>query len=175
MKKNFKYIISLMLLLLTSMVLVGCGDDSNDTENEVYYVAAADFFYSEDKGHSYGNGRKEYEIGETVYMMVKAKVTSNQEIPQTIKMKLTIPNITAVDSKYYDGQPITPKLDTVKNVTVYEFTITAALNAQEWKFVFQFIPNTEAEVKMLLEFDDNVDKAYDKQNTIKFISTKEEE
>jgi hypothetical protein len=44
------------------------------------------------------------------------------------------------------------------------------MNAQEWEFVFQFVPNAEAEVKITLEFDDKVDAMYDKQNTVKFVA-----
>ena len=177
MKKLIMFLISAILMMGACIGLAGCKDDdsSNNGGSQTYYVAAADFFYSEDKGHTYGNGTKEYEVGEvgdtdkTVYMKVKAKVTSNKEVPETIKIKLTIPNITSIDAKYYDGQPITPTYDAVQNVTTYEFTITAALNAQEWEFVFQFIPNAEAEVRMTLEFDDKVDSLYDKQNTVKFV------
>lgn len=170
MKKIITLLMAVILMMGVCVGLVGCGEDENPDAGQIYYVAAADFFYSEDKGHTYGNGTKEYEIGETVYMKVKAKVTSNKETPETIKIKLTIPNITALDAKYYDGQPITPTFDAVQNVTTYEFTITAALNAQEWEFVFQFIPNAEAEIRMTLEFDDKVDSLYDKQNTVKFVS-----
>ena len=44
------------------------------------------------------------------------------------------------------------------------------MNAQEWEFVFQFVPNAEAEVKITLEFDDKVAAMYDKQNTVKFVA-----
>lgn len=181
MKKIMTLLMAVILMMGVCVCLVCCGKyenpDAGQTHyaGQTYYVAAADFFYSEDKGHTYGNGTKEYEVGEvgdtdkTVYMKVKAKVTSNKEVPETIKIKLTIPNITSIDAKYYDGQPITPIYDAVQNVTTYEFTITAALNAQEWEFVFQFVPNAEAEVRMTLEFDDKVDSLYDKQNTVKFV------
>ena len=173
MKKINTFLLAIVIMVIVCVSLSGCAKD----EGETYYVAAADFFYSNDKGHSYGNGTKEYSVGETVYMKVKAKVTSNKEVPETIKIKLTIPNITALDAKYYDGQPITPTYDAIQNITMYEFAITAALNAQEWEFVFQFIPNAEAEVLMTLIFDDHLDSMYDKQNTIKFVAseaTKEE-
>ena len=175
MKKIITLLMAVILMMGVCVGLVGCGEDENPDAGQTYYVAVADFFYSEDKGHTYGNGTKEYEVGEvgdtdkTVYMKVKAKVTSNKEVPETIKIKLTIPNITSIDAKFYDGQPITPTYDAVQNVTTYEFTITAALNAQEWEFVFQFVPNAEAEVRMTLEFDDKVDSLYDKQNTVKFV------
>ena len=38
--------------------------------SKVKYTAASGFFYSGDKGHSYGDGTKEYAVGETVYMKV---------------------------------------------------------------------------------------------------------
>ena len=180
MKKIVSILLLISLLLSAFLVFASCEDDG-----ETIYVAVSDFSYSYDKGHSYGNGTKEYAVGETIYLKVKAKVTSNKEEPSTISMKLTIPCITSLDAKYYDGQPITPTYDAVNNVTTYEFTITAAMNAQEWEFVFQFTPNenafvphtdvTELEVRMVLEFDDNVGSMYDKQNTIKFVASSEEE
>lgn len=169
MKKISTLLLTVIIIIGACVGLIGCGKDKSES-GQTYYVATADFFYSNDKGHSYGNGTKEYQVGETVYMKVKAKVTSNKEIPETVKIMLTIPNITALDAKYYDGQPITPTYDAIQNITTYEFTITAALNAQEWEFVFQFIPNDEAEVSMTLVFDEHLDPMYDKQNTIKFVA-----
>lgn len=174
MKKLTTILLVAIIMIGVCAGLSGCGKDDSE-DGQAYYIAAADFFYSSDKGHSYGNGTKEYQVGETVYMKVKAKVTSNKEIPETVKMKLTIPNITALNAKYYDGQPITPTYDAVQNITTYEFTITAALNAQEWEFVFQFIPNYAGEVSMTLVFDDHIDPVYDKQNTIKFFEDSEQE
>ena len=168
MKKITTILLTVFIMISVLFCCNGCSKDDSKG-GQMYYVATADFFYSNDKGHTYGNGTKEYQVGETVYMKVKAKVTSNNEIPEVIKIVLIIPNITAVDAKYYDGQPITPIYDAVQNITTYEFTITAALNAQEWEFVFQFIPNAKAEVTMTLVFDDRVDSIYDRQNTIKFV------
>jgi len=166
-----KAIVLFLVLAIVIIVMWKCGglSDCDLLKESEYYVATADFFYSNDKGHSYGNGTKEYQVGETVYMKIKAKVTTNKKTPETIKIKLTIPSVKALDAKYYDGQPITPVYDAVQNITTYEFTITASQNAQEWEFVFQFVPNEEAEVLMTLVFDDHLDSAYDKQNTIKFV------
>lgn len=166
MKKFVSLIMAFVMMLPVCLAFVSC----DEKQPETYYVATADFFYSEDKGHSYGNGTKEYAIGETVYMQVKAKVTSNKETPEPIKLKLTIPNITALTANYFDGQPITPTTDAVKNVTVYEFTIPSNGPEDAGKFVFEFVPNSEAQVTMTLEFDDKVDAMYDKQNTVKFVA-----
>lgn len=163
----------MFVLMVACLSLVACGDDTDDTDSTIY-AAAADFFYSEDKGHTYGNGTKEYTIGDTVYMKVKAKVTSNKNVPEVVSLRLTIPNITALDAKYYDGQPITPTYDALMNITTYEFNIPASSNSPEFEFVFQFIPNAEAEVKMTLVFDDKVDPMYDKQNTVKFVTPEKE-
>ena len=167
MKKIVSLIMVFAMMLSACLAFTSCGDEKNET----YYVATSDFFYSEDKGHSYGNGTKEYNVGETVYMKVVARVNSNQEVPEPIKMKLTIPNITAVSATYFDGQPITPTIDVVKNVTIYEFTVPTNLSvdSKAGEFVFQFVPNSEARVTMTLEFDDKVDSMYDKINTVLFV------
>lgn len=187
MKKIVSLILVIVMTLSACFIFTSCGKDnggssggnsggsSGGSSEDPYYIATAKFYYSEDKGSTYRSQRKEYAVGETVYMKLIAKVTSNNSTPETIKMKLTIPNITAVDAKYFDGQPITPTYDSIQNVTTYEFTIAASSNAQDWEFVFLFIPNADAEVTMNLEFDYKVDSIYDKQNTVKFVKATDEE
>ena len=60
--KTFKRALALCLALVMMTLLSACG--------ETTYEAASGFFYSGDKGHSYGDGTKEYEVGETVYIYV---------------------------------------------------------------------------------------------------------
>ena len=141
---------------------------------EVEYKADSGFFYSADKGHSYGDGTKEYEIGENVYMKVKFKVTSNQKKTSKVKVVLSIPNVENVDAKYMDGQVITPNFDAVNNVTTYEFTANASKESNEYECVIQFVPNAVGSVKMTLIYDDNVDPSYDIQSTLEFVEVQEE-
>lgn len=164
--KRFSKICSLVLIVVMLMsVLSGCG--------ETTYEAASGFFYSSDKGHSYGDGTKEYEVGETVYMKVLFKVTSNSSKTSQVKVVLTIPNVENVDAKYMDGQVITPNFDAVNNVTTYEFTANASEKAMEHECVIQFIPNAVGSVTMTLIYDDNVDPSYDIQSTLVFVEAEE--
>lgn len=138
------------------------------------YTAACDFFYSDDKGHTYGNGTKEYAIGDTVYMKVKYKAESNKKKTSQVKVVLTIPNVKNVDAKYMDGQIITPNYDAVNNVTTYEFTANASKEATDQECIIQFKPNAVGEIQMKLEFDDNIEASYDKQSTLIFVEKTEE-
>lgn len=171
MKRTKKAFSALLVAVLVMGSLTGCG--------ETTYSAVSDFFYSSDKGHTYGDGTKEYAIGDTVYMKVKFKVTSDEKKTSQVKVVLTIPNIQNVDAKYMDGQIITPNFDAVNNVTTYEFTANAAKETTEQECVIQFVPNAVGEVPMTLVFDDNVDPSYDKQSTLIFVEavddTSEEE
>lgn len=185
MKRIKRTLVTVLALSLALCSFVGC-DDSNDnggTNNgksgflgigETKYAAEGNFFYSADKGHSYGDGTKEYEIGDTIYMKVKFKVTSNKKDESPVKVVLTIPNVDNVDAKYMDGQIITPNFDSVNNVTTYEFTAKAKKDAAEEECVIQFMPNAVGEITMKLEFDDNIDPNSDKQNTLIFVEKKEE-
>lgn len=138
---------------------------------KVTYTATSGFFYSSDKGHSYGDGTKEYAVGETVYMKVKFKVTSNESKTSQVKVVLSIPNAKNVDAKYMDGQVITPNFDAVNNVTTYEFTANATKTANESECVIQFVPNAPGSVTMTLIYDDNVDPSYDIQSTLEFVES----
>lgn len=163
-KKRFGFV----LLAILSTLLYSCGE-------ETQYTGLSEFYYSSDAGKTYGNRTKEFNVGETVYMQLIARVDSNSKVAEEISLTLTIPSITAVDAKYYDGQPITPVPDQINNITSYTFTIIASNSASDWNFVFQFIPNSPGEITIRLVFDDNVPALYDKQNTVKFITPENSE
>lgn len=166
MKRMKSTLAALLVAILITVSLTGCG--------ETTYTAVSNFFYSSDKGHTYGDGTKEYAIGNTVYMKVQFKVTSNENKTSQVKVVLTIPNIQNVDAKYMDGQIITPNFDAVNNVTTYEFTANASKEAIEQECVIQFVPNAVGEVSMTLVFDDNIDPSYDRQSTLIFVETEQE-
>lgn len=166
MKRIKRTLSALLVAALAMGSLTACG--------ETTYSADSHFFYSSDKGHSYGDSTKEYAIGNTVYMKVKFKVTSDKKKISQVKVVLTIPSIDNVDAKYMDGQIITPNFDSVNNVTTYEFTANASKEATEQECVIQFVPNAVGEVPMTLVFDDNVDPSFDKQSTLVFVEETEE-
>lgn len=161
MNKIKRTLASILIVVLAAVSLVGCG--------ETTYTATSGFFYSGDKGHSYGDGTKEYAVGETVYMKVKFKVTSSSKKVSQVKVVLSIPNVQSVDAKYMDGQVITPNFDAANNVTTYEFTANASKEPAEQECVIQFVPNAVGSVTMTLVYDDNVDSSYDIQSTLEFV------
>ena len=165
--KTKKTVALLFMVILVVTLLSGCSKEPPT------YSAVSGFYYSGDKGHTYGDGTKEYVIGETVYMKVKNRVASNARNTSQVKVTLTIPNVQNVDAKYMDGQVITPSYDAVKNVTTYEFIANASREATEAECVFQFVPNATGSITMTLIYDDIVDPSYDKQSTLEFVEPKE--
>lgn len=165
MKEISRKIAMLLVVVLAMSSLAGCGKTT--------YSAASGFYYSSDKGHSYGDGTKEYRVGETVYMKVRFKVTADKNKTSQVKVVLSIPNVEHVDAKYMDGQVITPNFDAVNNVTTYEFTANASREANESECVLQFMPNAAGSVTMTLIYDDNVDSSYDIQSTLEFVNPSE--
>ena len=195
MKKNKRTLTTVFLTGLMVVLLTACSDSngSSSSNNEAEatttesssssdnkkasgdYTATSGFFYSGDKGHTYGDGVKEYAVGETVYMKVKYMVASKKKKTTQVKVVLTIPNSQSVDAKYMDGQVITPNYDAVNNVTTYEFTANASKEPVEQECVIQFMPNAEGSVTMTLVYDDNVDSSYDIQSTLEFVEASTEE
>lgn len=166
MNRIRRKLVLLVVVVFTMVSLTGCED--------VEYKADSGFYYSSNKGHSYGDGTKEYEIGESVYVKVIFKVTSSQKETSQVKVVLTIPNVDNVDAKYMDGQVITPNYDAVSNVTTYEFTANASKEPDEYECVIQFVPNAAGTVPMKLVYDDNVDPSYDIQSTFEFVEARQE-
>ncbi|HAV90088.1 MAG TPA: hypothetical protein DCW44_02285 [Eubacterium sp.] len=167
MKKVKRVLTSVLIGIIVISSLTSCG--------KTKFKADSGFFYSSDKGHTYGDGTKEYSVGETVYMKVKYHVTSDSKKEKKVKVVLTIPNVENVDAKYMDGQVITPNYDAANNVTTYEFTANASKESNEQECVIQFIPNAVGSVTMTLVFDDKLDSSYDKQSTLVFVEPTEED
>ena len=164
MSKVWKTIAVIMAVVMSMTLFTACKPE---------YKAVSGFYYSSDKGHTYGDGVKEYAVGETVYMKVKFKVSSDKKKTTQVHVVLTIPNIESVDAKYMDGQVITPVYDPDSNVTTYDFTANASAEAEEQECVIQFIPNEAGTVTMRLEYDDEIDKSYDIQSTLVFVDEKD--
>lgn len=162
MKRTIKTLFVFILVVFCAVLLAGCKKTTT-------YTAESNFFYSANKGSSYGDGLKEYEVGETVYMKVIYQVTSNEKKNSQVKVTLQIPSVKNMDAKYMDGQVITPNYDPVKNITTYVFTANASKNAKASECVIQFVPNAPGTVTMKLFFDDNVDPSYDKQSSLVFV------
>lgn len=170
-KKRLLSIIGLSLIAGSTVALSGCTWFGGD---EVTYTAASEFFWSSDAGATYGNRTKEYEVGENVYMQLIVKVESTAKKQEEVGVTLTIPYVQDVASKYMDGQIITPEVDDINHVTIYNFTVISSQNASETNFVFKFVPLKATDITIVLEFDDKVSPLYDKQNTITFIEAQEE-
>ncbi len=164
MTKASKVFTLLFLFTLIATIMTACSKPPE-------YAAVSGFYYSGDKGHTYGDGIKEYAVGESVYMKVKYRVTSDKNKISQVKVVLMIPKIQSVDARYMDGQVITPSYDAIRNVTTYEFTANASKNALEAECVFQFIPNAAGSITMTLIYDDNVDMSYDQQSTLIFVDS----
>lgn len=168
---RIKRTLVVLLFVIAAVSLTACGGKGFGPFKTTY-KADSGFFYSSDKGHTYGDGIKEYTVGETVYMKVMFKATSNKKKTSQVKVVLSIPKVQNVDAKYMDGQVITPNYDAVNNVTTYEFTANASKDATAQECVIQFVPNAPGSVTMKLMYDDNIDPSYDIQSTLEFVESK---
>ncbi|TXJ44459.1 hypothetical protein EPJ70_09590 [Brachyspira aalborgi] len=240
--------ILILLVVVISIITIG-AKESKQAKNQKSYETRASFYYSDDAGKTYGSSRKEFKVGETVYMKVVIEITEKKPANTVayigggsglgagvgaaagaaatvagagaatgaaagaaagapfgplllatsaggavvgalvglglyffakpsldfVECELTIPNITSVDAKYYDGIVITPLKDEAKGITTYPLKIKISdkkienLKNSEEYFTFRFIPNKESEITTTLIFDDNIAEEYNKINTIKFV------
>lgn len=177
-----KKILFILLIGIVSLISIQCSKDKKEKKqekNQKNYEVKSQFFYSDDAGKTYGDSRKEFKVGETVYMKINIEAIFKKDFIFSrsldfVSCELIIPNITSVDAKYYDGTVITPFTDEISGATTYPLKIGISKNSkddskQEWSFTFQFIPNKESEISIRLIFDDNIAEQYDRMNTIKFV------
>lgn len=173
---KFKKLGTVIIALAMCLGLVtSCDTGSVKNIGGTTYKAVSGFYYSSDNGHTYGDGTKEYSVGNAVYMKVKFKVVSNKKSVSQVNVVLSIPNIESVEAKYLDGQVIKPEYDAKSNVTSYTFTASASKESEEQECVIQFVPKAVGTVTMTLVFDDNVDPSYDTQSTLVFVADQENE
>jgi hypothetical protein len=159
MKIN-KAIISMALLF--SFLLSACGDTT--------YVVNTTFFYSSDNGATYGNRTKKYYTGENIYLLLIMKVDTNKSEQIEVPVKLYVPFSTHVNATFFDGPPITPKVDSINSRLIYEFSIIASNDSREWEVGFQFIANSSTNLTLSVEYGDMISSIFDSQNTISFDS-----
>lgn len=169
--------IFILFLGIIGIISIQCSEDSKQAKNKKDYEVKSSFLYSNDDGKTY-DSRTDFKVGETVYMKAYIQVyKKNRFAPSLdfVNCELIIPNITSVDAKYYEGTFTTPLIDKEAGITTYPLKIGIAdkksedINDIENSFTFQFIPKKESEISIILIFDDNISRRYDKINTIKFV------
>ena len=115
-----------------------------------------------------GNPRSSFAPGETVTLELNIKVTSDDDGVTPVKAVLTIPKVKNVEAKYANGQEITSKYDSDKDVTTYELTANASKNAEMLEAEIKFSPSTTGSINMELVYDGHVDSSYDVSRTMNF-------
>ena len=115
-----------------------------------------------------GNPRSSFGLRETVTLRLNIKVTSDDDGVTPVKAVLTIPKVKNVEAKYANGQEITSKYDSDKDVTTYELTANASKNAEMLEVEIKFYPSTIGSVNMELVYDGHVDSSYDVSRTMNF-------
>lgn len=154
------------LCLITILVMLGYGN-----KEEWSVMTQCDF--STDAGATYTPNLKEFKVGDTIYMKVLIKAETNTWFKKTQKpigITLKIPHIKEIAANYDDGQPITGRDDEINQVTVYEFNVMGSKNPKTVTCIFQFVPNSECNAKVTVEYDDHIPNLYDIQKTIHFVN-----
>lgn len=69
--------ILILLVVVISIITIG-AKESKQAKNQKSYETRASFYYSDDGGKTYTSGRKEFKVGETVYMKVVIEITEKK-------------------------------------------------------------------------------------------------
>ena len=65
--------ILILLVVVISIITIG-AKESKQEKNQKSYTIQSRFFYSDDAGITYGDNKKEFKVGETIYMKVDIEV-----------------------------------------------------------------------------------------------------
>lgn len=174
MKKTF--IILSVCLMVNLFCLGGCNvqkEEKVDTVKEQKnWSVMTQCDFSTDAGATYTPNLKEFKVGDTIYMKILIKAETNTWFKKTQKpigVTLEIPNIKQIAANYDDGQPIPGRDDEINHVTVYEFNVMGANNPRPVTCIFQFKPIAECDAKVNVEYDDQINPAFDIQKTVHFV------
>jgi hypothetical protein len=101
--------------------------------------------------------------------MLELEILSNSRKSEEIDILIKIPNLEDLQIHYKDGQiPVSVVEDSVENMLIYSFKVSASSIASSWIFVFQITSNVPNDVLLKIEFDDSISSNYDKQTLIIF-------
>lgn len=74
-----KKILFILLIAVISMVTMGADKESKkQAKNQKIYEVKSTFFYSDDGGITYGDSKKEFKVGERVYMKLDIDITEKK-------------------------------------------------------------------------------------------------
>ena len=163
MKKIAMFMLALCLMLTFSSCL------EEPEQSSVGYVATAKCLFSTDKGQTYGENTRVFNVGSEVLMAVRVNVKS-ESTSENVGLTVQIPNSEAVECVYMDGLVPTTTHNPVGNITEYKFSIPSSPNSEDLMLVFSLVANAETSLSIKLEFDENIDASYDKVETIEFIA-----
>ena len=155
-----KKIVSFILAIALCMLFSSCD------ESQSSYTADVDFFYSVDNGQTFKSNSVMFNVGQNVLMKTEISVEASKTEQKNIHVILTMPKTEAVEISFMEGPTVSPTTDPVTGAVSYDFAIPASGNIS---VVFALLANEEAEISMSLKFDDNIDPAYDKIETICFV------
>lgn len=74
-----KKILFILFIGIISVLSIQCSKESRQARNQKSYEVKSTFFYSDDAGRTYGNSRKEFKVGETVYMKMVIQINNKKE------------------------------------------------------------------------------------------------
>ena len=174
MKKSF--IIFSVCLITSLFCFEGCNKNKGNEDvvkEQKKWSVMTQCDFSTDAGATYAPNLKEFNVGDTIYMKVLIKAETNTWFKKTQKpigVTLKIPHIKEIAANYDDGQPITGRDDEINQVTVYEFNIMGSKNPKTFTCIFQFKPNAECTARVTVEYDDQINPAFDVQKTVHFVN-----
>lgn len=166
-------VLGLAAVVTTTIVGINHGKEYI-AEPEYYVYNTTMYSAGVDAEWAYAQNRKEFNVGENCYMKYKVKIQSSNKKGdgKEIGVTISIPKVDNVQAIKLDGNPVTPIVDEINNITSYHFTIVAYKDTSdkpEFGCVFQFIPNATGYINVTFDYDSPIKSSYDYESTIQFL------
>ena len=170
-----------MMVLLFSMVLVGCGDKKGEkdkapeeivVEEKDYLSMETGISYSsgDDSSWSYGNQRKEFPNNETCYVRISSTAITEKSKGVDNEVQVTYKFTGLEHCKIEISDGIVKEVSRDENSVEYTKTLTAekSKKAKENIVIFKYDPKLAESVTVEVIYDDQINAKYDARNTIYF-------
>lgn len=141
------------------------------------YETVTKIAYSTDGGNSYREGTQEISVGATYYMSIEMQaVASKDRNAEDVTVQVKIPQTKIVDCYLddYPGTKITGQEDALNGIITYEFKVPSSTVPSKFRVIFECIASQAGKHTIEIVYDDKVDPAWDRTETIKYISTAQE-
>lgn len=164
MKTLKKTLVLMMVVIMTTISLTGCGKPTASP------VVAIGYKVNGMESGDYSEAIEKFVIGEDMYCCTTVKVVTDKKSMHTYTVEITIPKTKDVEIIKRGGLDAKEVIDDAANESVIlRFEVQGCKEATEQKMMFKGIPTNEGSATIQVKIYDEGEEIYGYSSTVDFV------